>query len=291
MTGIPNNGSEKERLGLEEFEIGSATGLAPFEEESTILLDEFTTASPNLLEEFEETYETIHIDELLGSITQGDEEEPQEEPDPDESAPSVEPSAPEGEADESGDEEDAEPEDEGDEVEQVEAEPPEVVEEPPPKEPEEELEPLTPVVGFVCEHAVDLPELMDLQGRMNGRPIAHLVALPCAGMVKPSWLELALDQGASGVFVIACEPGSCHHRTGSCILEERWIGKRRPMLKSRVDRERVRLFQFHRPARDELLGRIDAFLAELGKLDRPSVAVPLPEKDKVGEEEIFDFPM
>ena len=266
---IPPGARDSDRRGLSEFETGSETGLAPFEDESAVQLDEFSTASPNLLDEFdeavyfaqtsqqpEEENVTRTQDEPLGPP---DKEQAEEEPvEAEETSDETAPEKPEGE-----------PEEEERPLEE---------EKPAREEPEPVPEPARQVIGFVCEHALDLAGVTDAHGTMIGREKVHLIGLPCAGMVKPGWIRLALEHGASGAFIVGCAPGSCHHRTGSCILEGRWHGLRRPMLPSRCDRNRLELFLFLPAARQELLEAVDSFLAKLARLD----ASAEPERESIG---------
>ena len=237
-------------IGPDEVDSGVATGLAPFEEESSILLDDFSFGSPIMLDDFNVTSEVVYLDDLFGNSNEEnvDSDELIEEP-----GEGVEALGEEADAELTGDD--------------IGAQPPEGEEGLVTGEPETALPPSRPVFAFVCECAVDTKELVDEHGRMRTRPEVHVFALPCAGMVKPSWIELAMDRDASGVMVIACEPGSCRHRTGSCILRARWKGERRPMLKSRIDRSRVRLIQHHPVTGDELMKKIEGFLGELGRMD------------------------
>jgi len=238
--------SEEFKGNPSSFKIENSSGLAPFEEESSILLDEYPEL-PNLLEEFEETLDTVFLVEPFSEEGEGG--EPYEE----------------ALLEEKGEEgEEGEKEEEG-----------EVLEEEAPSE-EEELfpeeigvppQPKAPVVGFVCRHAVDLGRVMDSQGRMAGRSLVHLIGLPCAGMVKPSWIEGALARGASGVLVVACRVGTCHHRRGACIVRGRFYGWREPALKDTVDRSRVKLIHTHPLEREGFLSEVETFLLELGKLD------------------------
>jgi len=269
---------DKDLKGLIEFEHGSSTALAPFEDDCSILLDEHSTAGLDLLDEFDEK---IYFGERTEAEEQEDEaEEPPEKPEEAEPEEPVEEEPSEAEAVVGEEREEG------------------LEEEPSVEEPETALEPANPVIGFVCEHALDLPVLLDAQGRMIGHPIVRLIRLPCAGMVKPSWLELALKKGASGALVVACNPGSCHHRTGACVLEERWNGARRPMLPSRCDRSRLRLFMSHRAAQADLIKEIEGFLAELGELDAPPLSEVAPPEEEQPEEEkpdetheVTDLPM
>ena len=228
--------------GLEEFETGSRIGLAPFEEAGTTLIDEYTLSSPNLLDEFEDT---------LGIL------------------PVVEPDQSDQEETEAGGEEEDEIEETADEFgEKGEVEIPEGTEEEPlvierPTIPQ----PLNPVIGLVCRHAIELAGIMDSHGRMIGRGVVHLIDLPCAGMVKPEWLKHALEKGASGVFVAACEPASCHHRRGACIFKRRFDGSGEPALSPEIDRRRIRLFYANTIERDLLLARIEQFLSDLAEIN------------------------
>jgi coenzyme F420-reducing hydrogenase delta subunit len=108
---------------------------------------------------------------------------------------------------------------------------------------------------------------MDAHGRMIGRNTVHFIEMPCAGMVKPKWLKYVLDKGASGAFVVSCFPGSCHHRRGACVFHGRWEGSRDPALDRHVSQSRIRLFEGHLAARDDLLRRLEEFLQKIANMD------------------------
>lgn len=257
----PDNNPEQ--FGLAEFETESAISLAEFEAESAILLDEYVLDKSSMLDEFEAGMETIFVD-LLGSTSDEspeldeDEKDNEKEPIPDEV---------EDESVQSEDEEQVEDSDEA--VDQAEIVGEEIPPEPEPVElpPEPVREPVNPVIGFVCEHALDISKLTGPGGRMNGRRMVFLQQFPCSGMVKPAWLGYALDKGASGAFIITCNPGSCHHRTGASITEKRLNNHQEPMLSNDVDRRRIELFFGHPAGTEELLKKLDEFLAVLGKID------------------------
>jgi coenzyme F420-reducing hydrogenase delta subunit len=240
-----NPGDSVELKGLTEFEIDSATGLAPFEAECTTLLDEYTDASPNLLDEFESTRDIIFsLDPVPEESTEVPPDEPKAEASEQEtSEETIEPARP------------------------IEPEPPEREEERAPEDRFAEPQPARPVIGFVCKHSVNLSEITDSRGRMAGRTTVSMIELPCAGMVKPSWLEHALEKGASGVFVVACEPGSCYHRRGGCVFEGRWDGSREPAVGPGLDRSHARLFHSHYLDRMDLLKEIEKFLQEIARME------------------------
>lgn len=41
----------------------------------------------------------------------------------------------------------------------------------------------------------------------------------CTGRIHPSFVLQAIESGADGVFIAACEEGDCHYETGTDILE------------------------------------------------------------------------
>jgi len=244
---------------LDEFEVGSVNSLAPFEDESAILLEDFpgSGSGGDLLDEFDAAIEKIYIDEILGSMTDDEEAEEVEEEEP---------------GNEEGEDEDVtgEGEDEtlelGAEEEYIEkVEPPEPEAEP--VVPEGPFKPVNPVIGFICESALDTAKMVDPSGKMYEIPNVRVMPVPCAGMVKPSWLKMALDKGASGVFVVSCTEGSCRHRRGVTVLNERWSGDRRPMVLSSCDIRRLRRFTVHPVEGGKVIGEIMDYLSELGRLD------------------------
>ena len=231
---------QQDKIGLAEFEIGMPT-----------FLDEYTDASPNLLDEFEssrdiifsldpipETPEIEHPDTQPGELSA---DTPSQEPQPAESDQALL-------------------------VPTSEIEPREPKTDQPPEPLPLAYKPAS-VIGFVCKHSINLSEIMDPHGRMIGRTEVHLIEIPCAGMVKPEWLEHALREGASGVFVVACDPGSCFHRRGGCVFEGRWQGTREPRVGEDIDRNRARLVHAHFLARESLLKDIEKFLNDLDRLN------------------------
>jgi len=269
---MTSNGEERMREGLPsnlaEFETESATSLAPFESSCSVLLDEFErVGSSGALEEFEASLEMILADGLGADPNDTepehpDEEEHVEQPEEGEGPPEE----PAGETEEEKPEDEAK-EEVGEAEELIEVEPPIEEEEEVFHEPEVPIAPAGPVVGFVCEHAVDAAEFVTDDGRLVDRPIVRIITLPCAGMVKPQWLRRVLEGGGSGAFVVSCSRDCCLHRRGASILTDRWKGRRRPILLSRCDRRRLKLFEGHFSGRQDLLKSIDKFVLALGALD------------------------
>ncbi len=70
---------------------------------------------------------------------------------------------------------------------------------------------------------------------------AATLALPCIGMLPPSFVEYALRHGAARVVLEQCAPGECAYRLGTELTEARMAGTREPHLRASVPRERVEL--------------------------------------------------
>lgn len=88
-----------------------------------------------------------------------------------------------------------------------------------------------PVVVFGCDCAADVRQLE--------QPGVAVFSLPCAGMLPPSFIDLALRSGARGVVVAMCEEGDCAYRVGDAWLRQRIAGERDPKLRRSVPREKI----------------------------------------------------
>ena len=111
------------------------------------------------------------------------------------------------------------------------------------------------VLVFGCEHGVPLNRLSS--------PGVTVIALPCSGMLPPSFLEYALKKGTEGVFLTGCREGDCFHRYGNTWVDERLAGKREPHLFSRTDRARIEVFRAAPAELPQLMDKLEAFRASL----------------------------
>ena len=66
-----------------------------------------------------------------------------------------------------------------------------------------------------------------------------VMALECAAMLPPSFLEYAVRMGASAVVVAGCKEGDCEFRLGDQRVRERILGLREPRLRASAPRERI----------------------------------------------------
>lgn len=88
------------------------------------------------------------------------------------------------------------------------------------------------VIG--CEHGALVPS-----DPANG--IATL-ALACAGMLPPPFIDFVLTNGlADGIVVAGCRSEDCYHRLGQHWTEARFDRSRPPELRQRIPRERIHI--------------------------------------------------
>jgi ferredoxin/coenzyme F420-reducing hydrogenase delta subunit len=74
---------------------------------------------------------------------------------------------------------------------------------------------------------------------LNG-PDAQVIAMPCVGMLPPSFVDFALSRRlADGVMLAGCAEGDCYFRLGDEWTRQRMAGQRDPYLRRRVPRERL----------------------------------------------------
>ncbi|MFN8456386.1 MAG: cytochrome b N-terminal domain-containing protein [Anaerolineae bacterium] len=98
---------------------------------------------------------------------------------------------------------------------------------------------------FTCQRhmAHGAPAVIDKinqQTRQSGHDEYRLIALPCVGMLVPTYISYALDAGASKVVIAGCPLEDCNDREGNLWLEEQLARQRAPYLKRKEHSERVR---------------------------------------------------
>ncbi len=115
-----------------------------------------------------------------------------------------------------------------------------------------------PIVVFSCRHAAAPGAAADLVP----------IALPCAAMLPPGFVEYALRGGARGVAVVACPPDDCEYRFGARWTAQRLAGEREPRLRAAAERERIRLVEAAHEDSITLEARLARFRHDLDGLDR-----------------------
>ena len=85
-------------------------------------------------------------------------------------------------------------------------------------------------------------------------------------MLPPTLVEYALKMGADGVMVTGCRHNDCYYRFGNRWTRLRFQGDRKPKLRGRADRRRVRVHGGSETDKNKIERDLNAFRAELAKL-------------------------
>ena len=98
------------------------------------------------------------------------------------------------------------------------------------------------ITAFTCIYcaymAADTAGALRLQYPAN----VKLVRLPCTGKTDVRYLMEAFEQGADGVYVVACSLGNCHHVRGNERGRAR-VARARQLLESiGIEGERLDMF-------------------------------------------------
>jgi len=71
------------------------------------------------------------------------------------------------------------------------------------------------ITGFMCIYCADMSA--DTAGALRVQYPANvkLVKLPCTGKTDIRYILKAFEEGADGVYIVACPIGNCHHVRGN----------------------------------------------------------------------------
>lgn len=97
------------------------------------------------------------------------------------------------------------------------------------------------IVGFLCSwcayRAADMAGMARIRYASNLRPIQVM----CSSRVEPEMVLKALSEGADGVLIVGCRPGSCHYVDGNLKALKRQTLLSLLLSQFGVEKERVRL--------------------------------------------------
>ncbi len=125
----------------------------------------------------------------------------------------------------------------------------------------------TKILIYGCGHGINVNRLDS--GETRG------IRLLCSGMLPPTLVEYALKNGADGVMVSGCRHNDCFYRFGNRWTKLRFEGKRNPILRKRVEHERIRIHGGAETDRKEIEEHLNAFRAELIRLNQAAESAEL----------------
>ncbi|MCP4391978.1 MAG: hydrogenase iron-sulfur subunit [Gammaproteobacteria bacterium] len=120
------------------------------------------------------------------------------------------------------------------------------------------------ILVFGCEHGLNIDRLK--------REDTRGVRLICSGMLPPTLVEYALKQGADGVMVTGCRQNDCFYRFGNNWTRLRFAGERKPALRARAERERIRIHGAAEPDLRSVEADLDEFSRHLVELNQAAAS-------------------
>jgi len=97
------------------------------------------------------------------------------------------------------------------------------------------------VVCFFCQWCAYAAADLAGTSRMEYKPNAVAIRVPCSGRVDPQHILWAFKQGADGVLVGGCHPGDCHYEDGNLKAQRRVAMLKRVLKALGVEDDRLRL--------------------------------------------------
>lgn len=95
------------------------------------------------------------------------------------------------------------------------------------------------IVAFCCENSGYLAAQMASEAKLTFPQTVTLVKLPCSGRIDALFLFKALEKGADGVMVLACQKENCKFLKGNVRAEQRIQATRKALQRIGVQPERV----------------------------------------------------
>lgn len=95
---------------------------------------------------------------------------------------------------------------------------------------------------FTCNYCAYMAS--DTAGalRIEYPPNIKMVRLPCTGKIDVRYILTAFEQGADGVYVVACPIGNCHHVRGNERARARVDYAKKVLDQIGLGRERLEIF-------------------------------------------------
>ncbi|MES0326858.1 MAG: hydrogenase iron-sulfur subunit [Gammaproteobacteria bacterium] len=114
-----------------------------------------------------------------------------------------------------------------------------------------------------CEHGFNVNRLDNNETKG--------IKLMCSGMIPPTMVEYALKKGADGIMIVGCRHNDCFFRFGNLWVDKRFSGERKPILRKRADRRRIRVFGGSETDKKSIENELSSFRNELLELNKEVV--------------------
>lgn len=77
------------------------------------------------------------------------------------------------------------------------------------------------IIGFLCNWCSYAGADKAGGGQVTYPPNVLIIRVMCSGRIDPQFVLSAFEKGADGVILLACHPGDCHYKEGSCRALQR----------------------------------------------------------------------
>ncbi|MHA1881777.1 MAG: hydrogenase iron-sulfur subunit [Candidatus Thorarchaeota archaeon] len=97
------------------------------------------------------------------------------------------------------------------------------------------------MVSFCCNWCSYAAADLAGTSRMEMPSNVRIIRVNCTGRIDPVFILDALNQGADGVLISGCWPGTCHYESGNIKLQGRFALLENLIEEAGFDKQRVHL--------------------------------------------------
>jgi coenzyme F420-reducing hydrogenase delta subunit len=98
------------------------------------------------------------------------------------------------------------------------------------------------ITGFTCIYCAAMAGDTAGAERIAYPANVKIIRLPCTGKVDVEYIMKAFEQGADGVYVIACPIGNCHYENGNVRVAKRVEYARKLLDEIGLGRDRLGIY-------------------------------------------------
>ena len=98
------------------------------------------------------------------------------------------------------------------------------------------------ITAFTCIYCAGMAGDSAGAERITYPANVKIIRLPCTGKVDIEYIMKAFEQGADGVYVIACTIGNCHHERGNIRATKRVEYAKKLLDEIGLGRERLNIY-------------------------------------------------
>jgi len=127
------------------------------------------------------------------------------------------------------------------------------------------------IVGFLCNWCAYAAADLAGTSRMKYPPNIRVVRVMCTGRVDPLFVLKAFKEGADGVLICGCHPGTCHYMEGNYKAARRIPLLKKMLPQFGIEEERLNLGWASAAEADRFISYVEDMtrkIKELGPLRR-----------------------